>query len=435
MVHRTITRAMVALSAALVLLNAPVAFGQGMRDVAPSFTSPPSKTAQFAQGTQGAVASFTGSLSNITQEDRIAFEVDAKQYKFNAAGGVDFVLLMAGVNSAQGAVDPGLISIEAKGTGAVKIEVRKPDTAGSTASIALVTLTPGRYEIVVRSEHKTSGPYKLDIFLAGDANGDLKVDEKDTQIISQLIGTKIGEPGYSSFADIDRNGVINGGDRQRAVANVGAVAPNPIPDNPIDQSLPAGALVLVGASPDTFNSRTGGLHFSLAGAEFDGATPGDVTLTINGVRVGTDLLTIEPNLLSANVALANGRNDVSLKAYDTVGRPLYYKATLWAGSSTLRVNLVNADGSAFLQQTTVVAALSDDPAVTAQVITSTGSVVLQNVPTRTILIKAKGIGNEIGAAGVIGSVGLVTIKMTGFNAPSAVDNSKTSPGRAGGFSM
>jgi len=410
MLRRNSTRLMVALSAVLALSIAPAA---------------------FAQQTLGVVTSFNGTLSNAAQEDRIAFEVDANQYKLNGGGGVDLVFLMSGVNSAGSAIDPGLISVDPKGSGSVKPGPRGPDTANSTASLALATLTPGQYEIVVRSEHKTSGAYRLDVLLAGDANGDLKVDQEDTQIISQLSGTKIGDADYSSLADVDRNGVINGGDRQRAAANGGAVAPSPASDNPLDQSLPAGALALVGASPDTFNSRTGGLRFSLAGAELDGTAPADFILTINGSRVATAALTVEPHLLTANVTLANGRNDISLKAYDTVGRPLYHKATLWAGSSTLRVNLINANGSPFLQQATVVAALSDDPAVTAQAITSTGTVTLLNVPARTILVKAKGIGNEIGTAGVIGSIGVVTIKMAGFNAPSTVDNNDFSLGTAG----
>lgn len=392
---------MLALSVVLVLAIVPVAFGQEM---------------------QGVVASFTGTLSNSAQEDRIAFEVDATQYNLNVAGGVDFVFLMSGVTTVGSAFDAGLISVEPEGGGTVKPGVRKPDTVGSTASVALTRLTPGQYEIVVRSEHKTFGAYRLDVFLAGDASGDFKVDQEDTKIISRLNATKVGGAAYSSRADVDRNGVINSGDRQRAEANIGAVAPNPVPDNPLDQSLPAGALALFGASPDMFNSSAAEVRFSLTGAEFDATTPGDFTLTINEVDVGADHLTIEPHLLMANVTLADGRNDVSLKAYDTVGRPLYYKATLWGGSSTLHVNLVNPDGTPFLQQATVVAALSDDPSVAGQAITTTGSVTFQNVPARTILIKASGIGHEIGAAGVIGSAGVVTIKMTGFNTPSAVDN-------------
>ncbi len=384
----------------------------------------------FAQVSGGVVASFTGSLSSAGQEDRIGFEVDTDHYNLNSRGAVDLIFLLSAEQSAQAPLDPGLISIESKEGGNVKVDTRKPDTADSTASIALASLTPGKYEIVVRSEHKTTGGYRLDVFLAGDANGDFKVDAADLQLIASLSGTKSSDPNYSPYADVDRNGVINGGDRQRADANLGAVAVPPQAENPLDQNLPEGALALVGASPDTFVSRNG-LRFGLNGAEFDTTAASEFVLTINGLRVPASSLVTTAHLLTANVTLVDGRNNVSLKAYDTVGRPLYLTATLWAGSYTFQVNLVNPDGTPFTTQTSVVAALTDDPSVSEQAITTTGTVSFQNFPGRTILIKAKGIGNEIGTAGVLGYQGNVTIKMFGFNAPSSVDNNDFSLGTAG----
>ncbi|HEX6088289.1 MAG TPA: dockerin type I repeat-containing protein [Thermoanaerobaculia bacterium] len=384
-----------------------------------------------AQESPGVIASFTGTLGSSGQTDRIGFNVDAGQYELNAAGGVDLVFVMSSENSAQAPVDPGLIAVEATGSGSVQKDMRRPDTASSTTSIALATLTPGTYEIVVRSEHKTTGAYRVDVLLAGDANGDFKVDAADLQVIAQLNATKWDDADYSPYADVDRNGIINGGDRQRAAGNIGAVAPQPqSAENPLDQSLPPGALALVGRSPNAFSSRTGGLRFSLTGAEFDNA-PADFTLTVNGGQVPVSALVIEPNLFTANVTLADGRNEIAFKGYDTIGRPLYYKATIWAGGATLRVNLVNANNTAFTQQASVVAALSDDPSVIAEGISTTGSVTFSNLPGRTILIKAKGINNEIGTAGAVGNQGTVSVKMIGFNTPSTIANNDISLGTAG----
>ena len=386
-----------------------------------------------AQEAPGVITTFTGTLSSSGQEDPVAFEVDPSQYTLNSGGGVDLVFVMRAEDSAQSPVDPGLISIAASGDGSVQQEMRRPDTATSTASIALATLTPGQYEVTLRSEHKTTGAYRLDVLLAGDANGDYKVDAEDLGVISQLSGVKKGDENYSTAADVDQNGVINGGDRQRAQANLGAAAPAPAgEDNPLDISLPPGALQLVGMSPEVFNPRTGGLKFSLTGAEFETTTPNDFVLKINGARVPTSAITFTANLLTANVTLANGKNVISFKGYDTVGRPLYLDTTLWAGSSTLRVNLVNPNGTVFNGQANVVASLSDDPGVTAQGITTTGTITFTNVPSRTVLVKAKGINNEIGTAGILGgSVSTVTIKMAGFNAPSTVDNNDISLGTQG----
>jgi hypothetical protein len=291
----------------------------------------------------------------------------------------------------------------------------KPDTADSTASLALASLTPGAYDIVVRSEHRTTGPYRLDIFLAGDVNGDQKVDDADIGMVAGLAGVKAGAASYVALADVDRNGVIDGGDRERAEKNAGAMAGQIQAGNPLDTFLPADALTLVGASPEGFNSRTAPLRFRLVGAKFDVENVADFSLTINGDAVATHLLAVDAHLLTANVGLADGRNDIALKAYDTVGRPLYFQRTLWAGSATLQVKLVNPDGSPFLQSATVAAVLSDDE-VAQQARTTTGTAVFKYVPSRTILVKAQGAGNQTGTAGVIGSQGVVTITMGGGRA-------------------
>jgi hypothetical protein len=114
----------------------------------------------------------------------------------------------------------------------------------------------------------------------------------DLQVVAELQGFTSDDSDYSVPADVDRNGMIDGGDRQRAEANPGAKGPAPEADHPLDQSLPEGAMALVGASPKTFVSRTGGLRFSLAGAELDGSKA-DITLTINGVRVAAEQLTVD----------------------------------------------------------------------------------------------------------------------------------------------
>lgn len=383
----------------------------------------------FAQ-VPGAVATFNGTISSPSQQDTVAFEVDPNSYHVNGSGKIDFVLIMSSDNSS---VDPGLISVDVNGTGSASNTTRRPDTAGSKASIELVTLTPGKYNISVSGEHKTVGAYKLDVFLAGDANGDYKVDAADTALIGQLANKKIGDETYSAAADVDRNGVINGGDKQRADANLGATAP--VPDggsgeeNPLELSLPMDALQLVNASTTAFNNPNG-LRFSLTGASFD-LTAADVVLTNNGVRVSAGAITITDHLLTANITLANGRNDVSLKAYDTEGRPVYFNGTLWAGVSPLTVRLINPDGTTFTNGGVVTATLSDDTTVTAQVTAVNGVATFPNMPARTILIKATGAGNETGSAGVIGTSGTITVKVVGFKPVSSIDNNDFSLGTSG----
>ena len=200
--------------------------------------------------------------------------------------------------------------------------------------------------------------------------------------------------------------------------------------NPLDIPIPYGAFVLLDGSPDTFVGRNG-LRWSLDGLEFDTQFPEDFILTINGIPVPASNITVEAHLLTVDVTLAEGRNDVSLKVYDTVGRPLYYNQTLWVGDNTVTVFLANPDGTLFTKQTSVVASLADDHSVTAQVDTTTGIAVFTNVPGRTILFEARGIDNEFGTAGILGYQNSATIKMLGFNEPSTIKNHDFSLGTAG----
>lgn len=53
------------------------------------------------------------------------------------------------------------------------------------------------------------------------------------------------------------------------------------------------------------------------------------------------------------------------------------------------------------------------------------------MPARTVLVKAQGIANEIGSAGVVGTQGTINVGMIGFASPSSIDNNDFSQGLAG----
>lgn len=157
-------------------------------------------------------------------------------------------------------------------------------------------------------------------------------------------------------------------------------------------------------------------------------------LTINGNRVPTDKLVIEPHFLTANITLDDGRNDVSLVAIDMWGRSLFYEATLWAGDNTVTVSLVNSNGTPFTTQTNVIASLGDNQSVAARTVTSNGIATLMNVPSRTIMISARGANNELGSAAIAGTQRSVIIPMRGFNPPVAIKNHDFSRGTEGWIS-
>lgn len=367
----------------------------------------------------GVFATFHGALAHPAQQDTIAFEVDVSRFTLAESGAISLGFLVSAARNSS--LDPGAVSIVADpGEMVSAADVTRPHASGDRSSLTLASLQPGTYRLLVSARQQTTGAYKLEVFLAGDANGDLKVDSQDLSLIGDLRAVKLGESRYFPAADVDLNGVVDGGDLDRAKANFGASAQRNSAINPLDVPLPAGALSLVGASPESFNSRVEPLRFSLAGSEFE-QDINEVTLTINGVRAENHRLSVAPNRITATSVLVDGRNQISLKAYDKVGRPLYLNTTLWAGAARLKVDLVNKDGTPLRAPARVVAALTDDQSVYAQAITSTGTLEFQNVPERAILVTAKTDTNLTGSIGVIGSRGYARITMLGIDSPSNIN--------------
>ena len=96
--------------------------------------------------------------------------------------------------------------------------------------------------------------------------------------------------------------------------------------------------------------------------------------------------------------LQEGRNDVEVIALDTQGLSLFTTATLWAGSQTLNVTLVDDAGNPITDAVEVAVKLGDDQEVTQTASTSTGQWTFHNVPNRTILIEATDVQHRFGAS-------------------------------------
>ena len=73
----------------------------------------------------------------------------------------------------------------------------------------------------------TSGAYSLQLFIAGDVNGDGTVDGNDAQLLTPILGSVAGQPTYLLGADANRDGVINSTDAALLSANLGFAANKP----------------------------------------------------------------------------------------------------------------------------------------------------------------------------------------------------------------
>ena len=200
--------------------------------------------------------------------------------------------------------------------------------------------------------------------------------------------------------------------------------------NPLDQFLAPGALSLVGVSLEGFNPLSAQLRFVLAGTDFS-EFPEDALLEVNGYSVSPASLALSAQEIVATDVLENGRNDVVLAATDALGRPLHFQATVWAGSYTLNVALVDELGAAFTLGSDVRASLGDDQSVHADASTSSGAVAFENLPDRTILVQASTADNHLGIGGFVGSQGGVEVVMRGFDPPSPIANNDFSQGMDG----
>jgi hypothetical protein len=201
--------------------------------------------------------------------------------------------------------------------------------------------------------------------------------------------------------------------------------------SPEDVSLFApDGLFLEGAAPEGLNARALQLRFKLVGAEFAGDQTG-ASFKVNGNSIPLSSLTTSPTDMTASVSLEEGKNTVSFKAYDTVGRPVYKNETIWAGSNTLQVRVVDSNGAPVSQPVDVSLKLADDATIGAAAVAVNGSASFNNLPNRTVVIEAKTADNQAGVSGGVGSDGTITVRLAKFNASSSVNNNDFSQGLDG----
>lgn len=200
-------------------------------------------------------------------------------------------------------------------------------------------------------------------------------------------------------------------------------------DLPVPQLISPADVSLVGTSETAFNPRSTTLRFAVTGATLD-TNPAGTEVVVNGVAAPATSLQITNSSVAVPVTLAEGRNDVSLFAWDDQGSLVTKTATLWAGSYTMQVAVYDVNG----QPSTgalVTARLGDDKEVKATATSSAGSVFFSNLPNWTVILEASAGGNRIASVATNGGAGFAQLRLRGFNAPSAVDNDDFSLGTAG----
>ncbi|WP_447007158.1 carboxypeptidase-like regulatory domain-containing protein [Saccharothrix isguenensis] len=188
--------------------------------------------------------------------------------------------------------------------------------------------------------------------------------------------------------------------------------------------------VLSGASEHGFTAAGAPITFRLSCPTLDQSVE-SVVVYDNGRPLPFAALTTAVDSVTITAGLGAGRHDLALSALDVHGYAIEAEFVLWVGNHSVPV-LVLDDTGAPVEGASVVAKLSDDPDVSAALVTdATGRGAFANLPNRSYNVIAQASGNRFATQPTSVFDGTVVLRLLGIGAPSAVDNNDFSQGTAG----
>lgn len=202
-------------------------------------------------------------------------------------------------------------------------------------------------------------------------------------------------------------------------------------ENPLDVPLVDGGMKLQNRNTSTFNGFSDIIEIKLIGSSFALNTE-DIVFRVNNDTLSPSLLSITSELLTANIALLDGKYEIEVQAFDIYGRSLYLLESLWVGPNEVDVILYDLEtGKLKTSNVKVTATLADDSNIKTDFSTTNGTAKFQNIPSRTIIYSAIGDDGSIGSVGAIGSIASVDLYMNGFTNISAIENNDFRQGLSG----
>jgi hypothetical protein len=164
-------------------------------------------------------ASFQGRIAGSGADPMIA-QVSSADFS-PAIGGR--VVLRLEARAANGSLlDPDATTLESATPGGARILASRADVPRGTASVTVASVRPGSLTIRPRAEGGSEGNFNLTVSLAGDANGDFRVDRRDVVAIRRALGRPVGASGGAPGTDVDGDGRVSLLDLAFALRNLGA---------------------------------------------------------------------------------------------------------------------------------------------------------------------------------------------------------------------
>lgn len=184
---------------------------------------------------------------------------------------------------------------------------------------------------------------------------------------------------------------------------------------------------IAGVSEANFNPVGSTVQFNITNGAFS-SSPANFLVFKNGELVEETTIETSTNSILLPSSLDEGRNDIDIYVKDNQELRLLTDATLWAGSQTLNVTILDKNGQP-ISDAIVKAKLGDDQDVLAETKSSVnGQVSFSNLPNRTIILDVLAGDGRFVSSATTGNAEEVTLTLKEFNSPSSINNNDFSLG-------
>jgi len=161
-------------------------------------------------GADAVFAQYVGVLNH--DDDREAIEVTVRPEQVSMVDGRAVLGFQLSDRDGNAALDPHALSITRADGGSVPILYQRDDVNAAGDSLTVAELTAGDYVFSASGQSEGRNPFELDVFLVGDADGDMQVTRDDYNALRAAHGAREGDGRYSLAADPNRDGRITSAD-------------------------------------------------------------------------------------------------------------------------------------------------------------------------------------------------------------------------------